>query len=233
MVELLNFDFQTAMPTMDLDYYRQQITPNLPWADDHFKERVGGWFNPGETWKAWPWALKADESRKHGNGEFSHTYGTRYWPKENRSGLKRDDPHVEGWREMKGHYFPYGDLDDVVDLLVREPQTRQAYLPVWFPEDTGAVEGQRVPCTLGYHWIMRRGFLHLYYPIRSCDFMRHFRDDLYLTVRLTLWLLDQLRERDSTTWARVQPGLFSMWIGSFHVFVNDYRKLYGKSPPER
>ena len=30
---------------------------------------------------------------------------------------------------------------DVIDLLEREPFTRQAYLPIWFPEDTGAFHG--------------------------------------------------------------------------------------------
>ena len=233
MREVLNFSFTTPMTSEKLDFYRDHIGPNLPWADDHFEERVSGWFNPGETWRSWPWALKADESRKHGKGEFSHTYGTRYWPRFRPYGggrvlhtLDMGEARNESLDEMRGHYFRYGDLADVVELLAREPHTRQAYLPIWFPEDTGAVEGQRVPCTLGYHWIMRNGYLHVYYPIRSCDFYRHFRDDLYLTVRLTLWLLDQLRQRDKS-WQSVKPGMFSMWIGSFHLFINDYRKLFG------
>lgn len=252
MREVLNFSFQTPMPTEQLEYYRAQILPNLPWADDHFEERVSGWFNPGETWKQWPWALKADQSRKHGpnKDEFSHTYGTRYWPRV-KKGVLHPSPFCDDVEpipvndEMHGHYFRYGDLNDVVDLLRREPLTRQAYLPVWFPEDTGAVEGQRVPCTLGYHWIVRGGFLHVFYPIRSCDFYRHFRDDLYLTVRLTLWILDELRKPVSTKskliagesvpfdWQKVKPGFFTMWIGSFHLFINDYRKLYGESNPQR
>ena len=75
---------------------------------------------------------------------------------------------------------------------------------------------------------MRNGFLHVHYPIRSCDFYRHFRDDIYLTVRLTLWLLDQLRLIDMPTWGDVRPGFYGMWIGNLHVFINDYHKLFNR-----
>ena len=216
MREIINLAFQVPLVSEDLAYYREQIKPNLPWADDHFNERVCEEpRNPGETWQQWPWANKADHSRVFG-GKFSHTYMERYWPRKTGKG-----------EIMRGHRFEYGDLNDVVDLLLHEPNSRQAYLPIFFPEDTGAKHGNRVPCTLGYFWIQREGALHVHYPIRSCDFYRHFRDDLYLTTRLTLWLLDKLREKDPW-WNGVRPGNFSMWIGSLHVFINDYRALFGE-----
>lgn len=222
MFELLNVMFQVQMPGESLQVYRDQIKPNLPWADDHFEERVCGEpLNPGVQWANWPWANKADESRKfgHDGDKFSHTYMERYWPKE-----AGDEPLVN-----YGARFVYGDLDDVVIQLWKEPHTRQAYLPIFFPEDTGALHGNRVPCTLGYHFIQRNGYLHVFYPIRSCDFYRHFRDDLYMTSRLLLWVLDQLRSlpHRQYDWSKVKPGLFTMWAGSLHMFVNDYRKLYG------
>lgn len=222
MHELTDLYFSVAMPGENLGDYRQQIKPNLPWADDHFAERICGQpLNPGETWKTWPWALKADQSRIF-SGKFSHTYMERYWPK------MVEDTEV-GRIVMTGHRFKYGDLFDVVNQLAREPMTRQAYLPIFFPEDTGAVHGNRVPCTLGYHWIMRAGQLHTFYPIRSCDFYRHLRDDLYLTSRLTLWLLEQLRAKNEPPglWQMIEPGNFSMWVGSLHMFVNDFIKLFG------
>jgi hypothetical protein len=222
MHELTNVFFTCDMLGENLDDYRQMIKPNLPWADDHFAERVCGIpLNPGETWKTWPWANKADQSRIF-NGKFSHTYFERYWPR------WIDDPDA-GRVNMRGHRFEYGDLNDVVALLANEPLTRQAYLPIFFPEDTGARHGNRVPCTLGYHWMLRQGKLHTFYPIRSCDYYRHFFDDIYLTARLTLWLLDQLRAHphQKGNWREVQPGTFSMWIGSLHMFRNDYIKLFG------
>lgn len=214
MHELTDLFFKVDMPGEGLETYQRQIVPNLPWADNHFEERVAGLpVNPGKTWSTWPWANKADQSRIY-EGKFSHSYMERYWP------AFAGEPD-----RMKGIRFPYGDLNDVVDLLSREPHTRQAYLPIFFPEDTGALHGNRVPCTLGYHWIVRDEKINTFYPIRSCDFYRHFRDDLYLTSRLTLWILDKLRQKD-IQWNSVKPGTFSMWIGSLHLFVNDYQKLF-------
>jgi hypothetical protein len=220
MRELLNVYFQVVIGTTDLQSHRLDIKPALPWADRHFElERVSGQpINPGTTWKEWPFAHSADRFRTEGEC-FSHTYAERYWPKMANAELLND------LRPLQGVRYLYGDLKDVVDLLIREPLTRQAYLPVWFPEDTGVVHGERVPCTLGYHFMRRNDEFSIFYPIRSCDFVRHFRDDLYLTVRLLLWVLNELRERDMGVWNKVRPGTFTMWIGSLHVFINDWRKL--------
>jgi len=214
MREILNVNFSVPLGGIeDLGTYQFQIQPNLPWADLHFDERVCGKpLNPGETWKSWPWALSADKHRTE-NDKFTHTYMERYWP---------------SYPGRRGLRYLYGDLDDVVTQLKEEPETRQAYLPVFFPEDTGAIHRGRVPCTLGYHWIQRNGFLHTTYYIRSCDYYRHFRDDLYLTLRLSLWLLQQLRTRDSR-WDQVRLGLFSFNCVSMHMFINEWRKVFGRT----
>lgn len=221
MRELTNVFFKAEMVSEDLTYYQEVIKPNLPWADRHFIiERVSGSpINPGTTWKEWPYGNSAGNFLE---GEvFSHTYAERYWPTKAGGFPDGEDPN---W----GIRYPYGDLGDVIKLLANDPFTRQAYLPVWFPEDTGVVHGKRVPCTLGYHFLMRRNKLDVFYPIRSCDWYRHGRDDIYLTVRLVLWLLQQLRRRNSDVWGLVHPGTFSMWIGSLHLFINDYNLLYAK-----
>lgn len=234
MYELINVAFVVPLDSRDYRDYVASIEPNLPWADRHFElERASGHpINPGWTWKEWPWGLSADKFRREGE-QYSHSYAERYWPKHagrfNAEGgvipAAVDDAGLPP--PNRGVRYNYGDLQDVINLLRREPLTRQAYLPVWFPEDTGVVHGERVPCTIGYHWMMRNNKLHVFYPIRSCDFVRHFRDDLYLTIRLTLWILEQL-ERLDDRWASVMPGNFSFWAGSLHMFVNDYIKLFGK-----
>lgn len=207
----------------DLEHWRNDIKPNLPFADEHFAERVSGVpSNPGEAWRIWPWGNAADKHRTEGE-KFTHTYQERFWPKS--AGFWPED-RLEDQRN-RGIRYPYGDLNDVVALLHREPLTRQAYLPIWFPEDTGVSHGGRVPCTLGYHFINRHDYLHISYGIRSCDFVRHFRDDCYFTVRLLIWVLERLRERDAR-WQSVKPGLFRMDIGSFHMFVNDYHQMFGR-----
>lgn len=219
MHELLFESFKVPLRGIeDIAYWQKDIRPNLPFADFHFAERVSGVpSNPGEAWKSWPWGLAADKHRTAGE-KFTHTYQERFWP-------KYADNRGRGMGELKGVRYSYGDLDDVVNLLRREPLTRQAYLPIWFPEDTGVLHGGRVPCTLGYHFINRNGYLHVSYGIRSCDFVRHFRDDCYLTVKLLIWILERLRASDER-WRHIIPGIFKMDIGSFHMFVNDYNSLF-------
>lgn len=212
MHEILNYSFSVLV---DPTYLAQDIKPNLPWADDHFAERVGGApLNPGNEWRNWPYALSADKFRTE-EEKFTHTYMERYWPK--RAGNRNADDI--------GIRYSYGDLNDVIKQLAREPDTRQAYLPVWFPEDTGANHGGRVPCTLGYHFLLRNNEFQCTYYLRSCDFVRHFRDDIYLTAKLQLWILDQLKLRNSY-WELVKPGRLNMHIVSLHLFRNDYTSLF-------
>jgi hypothetical protein len=208
--ELLNFSLSVLNSHISKEELAAQIKPDLPWADDHFAERVSRIpFNPPPSEEWWPHAPKGNEEfKKH--GIFSHTYPERYWP-----------PSTFGIR------FRYGNLDDLIQMLKVDPFTRQAYLPVWYPEDLGAPMDERKPCTLGYQFIMRDDQFHIVYYIRSCDFVRHFRNDIYLTVRLQQWVLQELQRLDAR-WARVVPGSFTMHITSLHLFVNDYRKIFPK-----
>lgn len=239
--ELRHVLLRADMPLTELKYYRDTIQPNIPWADDHFEERVCGQpINPGVQWKHWPYAHSAEKFLV--DGKFNHNYMERYWPKYaghtptgeiftpefnvNSAECRAMTEYVrENWSVREGIYHPYGDLNDVVKLLARDPTTRQAYLPVFFPEDTGAVHGSRLPCSLGYLFLMRDGKLDVEYTIRSCDFLRHFRDDIYLTVRLTLWVIEQCA-KINPVWATVKPGEFVMLIGSLHMFVNDWREMF-------
>lgn len=209
---------------MNLHHWRDHIKPNLPWADDHFAERVCGEpLNPGVQWANWPYAKSADTFRE--GGQFNHTYMERLWPKyagRTFSGnLKELSYNVK--HEVNPHSgirFTYGDLSDLVKLLAAEPLTRQAWLPLFFPEDTGIGDGGRKPCTLGYQFIMRNNRLHIYYPLRSCDFIRHMRDDCYLAVRLLIWVIEQCRQLNPV-WENVKPGLYTMHMTSLHIFEND------------
>lgn len=220
MLEVLNYSFSAPMKTT-LEGLVEDIKPDLPWADDHFEERVSRIpHNPPPSHEWWPHG-------KQGNKEFmatekfSHTYPERIWPKE------ADAADLFPWKRTphEGIRYPYGDLDDVVNLMVKDPLTRQAYLPLWFPEDTGAVHGERVPCTLGYHFIARDGLLHIVYYIRSCDFIRHFRNDIYFTARLLRWVWQELRKIDPTTWNDVRLGHLTMHITSLHIFARDLERL--------
>lgn len=61
--------------------------------------------------------------------------------------------------------------------------------------------------------------------MRSCDFVRHFRDDVYLTIRLLIWVLNMCQLRDPKTWKMVTPGTFTMHITSLHMFESDRKAL--------
>jgi len=190
-----------------------EIQPSLPWADEHFEERVGGVpRNPDPSHTHWPWWHGQDAETK-ADEKFTHTYSERFWP-----------PETMGIR------YPFGDYEDVIELLASEPYTRQAYLPIFFPEDTGAVHRGRIPCSLGYHFLLRGHELHCWYSIRSCDALRHFRDDLYLAVRLVAHTLSVLFERElgsmnDQVWVDVNPGKLYFTAHSFHVHMGDYYNL--------
>lgn len=183
------------------------------WCDMHFNERISGNpTNPGEAYKHWPYHKNLDESEFKGE-IFSHTYQERFWPK--RAGVP---PHT-GY-PLVGIRYELGDLNDLIKQLKQNPLTRQAVLPIWFPEDTWAANNkERVPCTLNYYFYIEDDKLHCNYTIRSCDAYRHFRNDLYLTLRLQEYVASH---------TRIIPGSLNFMIYNFHVFENDIYNLQKK-----
>lgn len=216
MWETMNHSFQFFIPH-NIEELKKEVKPNLPWADEHFDERVSGIpYNPPPSHVRWPFAQK-DNKQFGGNTKFSHTYPERLWPR-----FQIDSTgNVLGDSVMKGIRYDYGDFGDVLTLLEKEPFTRQAFLPMWFPEDTGVVHGERVPCTIGYHFMRRGNHLHVVYFIRSCDYIRHFRDDVYMACRKVIWILENLKKKDPERWGDVTPGYYAMHITSLHCFYKE------------
>lgn len=223
--ELQHLNIYYPMPHT-VEEAMEYIQPDLPWAEGHFLERVAGEpVNPGDWHHRWPY--HAGQVKLHQSaGRYEHNYMERMWPKD--AGLQ-DDPRAScGWRRMNdvafGYRFRIGDLEDVVQLLLAEPYTRQAYLPIWFPEDTGVVDGQRVPCTLGYHFMIREGELHLTYHLRSCEAYRHFTNDVYMAVRLAQYVATQYNSKQDSRYY-ITPGNLHLTAASFHGFVGDTAHL--------
>lgn len=175
--------------------------------------------------------------------KFSHTYMERFWPKWagtleeyyfRRKGSSIEGRGPRGYHDgiLQGIRYRYGDLNDLIDLLAREPYTRQAYLPMWFPEDTGAHHRERVPCSLGYHFMLREGKLNIFYPMRSCDFLRYMRDDCYLAARLGLWIIAQVQEATMgdisgppEPFDHATLGHLNFFASSLHIFEGDLPKM--------
>lgn len=222
------------------------MAPDLPWAEDHFNERVSGIpYNPPPSAAEWPYAVRGNADHMTAT-RYDHTYPERFWPR--RAGAVRGS-HGRMFTlygdmtgdDRQGIRFEYGDLSDVVALLVRDRHTRQAYLPVWFPEDTGAERNGkaiRVPCTLGYHFMIRDGELSCRYYLRSCDVYRHLNNDVYMASRLMSWVAnavnhytaldfdeDHAEHNGNTCPPDVSVGRLLVHVASLHLFVADVPKL--------
>lgn len=186
------------------------LDASQPWADAHFDERTGGIpLNPPPSHIMW---LKDTEKYMSKNQEaFSHSYPERMWA-----------PSMDGIR------FKTGNLGDAVELLKKDPTTRQCYVPMWFPEDiTAANQGERVPCSFGWHFMLRGSYLHCSYHMRSCDVVRHLHNDLYFANRLTMWMIEKAN-------LDADPGYLHFSSTSLHCFANDrfaLKQLIGDEPP--
>lgn len=209
--ELLHVTQRFDVPNMP-ELWQAIIEPNLPWAEDHFLERIGGKpLNPPPSNEWWPYAQAGNAEHKK-DEKFSHTYPERFWPRF-AGRPSSGNPHY-------GIRFQYGDLRDIVEILKKNPRSRQAYLPIWFPEDGNAAnQGERVPCTLGYHFLLNsNGMLDMTYTMRSCDMIRFYRDDVYMAGRLIQWMGNAIG---------VEPGDLVLHIANLHTFMGDQQFLEG------
>jgi hypothetical protein len=200
--EALDFSFSWPMPA-HVTELQDEVKPDLPWAEWHFQERVSGYgINPGTAYKKWPWHTVDPDRFLNEAGKFDISYMERIWPP----------------LDMTGIRFGAGNLNDVISLLAEQPLTRAAYLPLFFPEDTGA-QGRRSMCSLGYHFMQRRGKLLLWYELRSCDYVRHFQNDVYMAVRMAQHVLSELKP--FTAWTPVELGMLRFRAHSFHYHRGD------------
>jgi hypothetical protein len=196
MIEVLNATFEAQIPETELELVDQTKPHLLDWCREHFLERIGGEpLNPPPSHERW--LMGTDKFLDH--EIFSHTYPERFWPSTLCEGIR----------------FEVGDLSTLIRVLRNEPDTRQAVLPMYYPEDlTAALEHHRVPCSLYWHFMLRDDQLHCWYDLRSCDAHRHFAHDVYLACRLAQWVRDQALPSS-------KMGKLHFRAHSFHAFEND------------
>lgn len=209
--EMLDVTIRTSVPKSPSALVSLLDRANHDWAEEHFQERVSTYpLNPPPSHERWPFG----NTSTHMNGDqFSHTYPERFWPKFANEGMRRPNGR-QVFVPHNGIRFEYGDLFDLIRVLRNNGNTRQAYLPIWFPEDLQAArQGERVPCSLGYHFQIRSGRLRCHYALRSCEFKRHFDDDLYMAARLMQWVCANV--------PGVEPGLLTTDIYNLHVLEAD------------
>lgn len=230
-IELEDVSFEWPIPA-STGILQRAVNPNLPWAEDHFNERIRGFpYNPPPSHEWWPFNQRANADHRPDGEKFSHTYPERFWPKFANEGETRPNGR-QVFVPHNGIRFEYGDLHDLMELLRDRPNTRQAFLPIWFPEDLMATRlNERVPCTLGYHFMIRQNRLSCRYFMRACDFFRYFRDDVYMAARLTQHIAYALTSERIIGAGHEQgtqellPGNLIMHISSLHVFEAERERL--------
>lgn len=158
------------------------------WVLDEIAERVGfstHGLNPG---LAWCGRKEVWEQFLEADGKFAYTYSERMAPQ----------------------------LNVIIHELKRHPQSRQAIVSIHNSIlDLESLGGKRrIPCSMFYHFLIRRGAMDCIYTMRSSDFLTHFVNDVVLAILLQDWVR-----------RAVDPGLkmgdFHMFVSSLHAFKKD------------
>jgi thymidylate synthase len=186
--ELQNYSYEVLKP----DYSHIEGTHD-EWVTQEWADRLQGGLNPGRAWtkRKDVWDQFLERHKPKMPGRFSYTYSER----------------------MGGQY-----LRSIVDELKVHPNSRQLYLPVWSNQSDWKRRGRRrVPCSLGYWFVMRGGDIHLTYMMRSCDFYTHYPNDVALASIMQAWVA---KETDYGV------GTFTHFIGSFHVYAKDVADVF-------
>lgn len=189
---------------------RSQDIPGVtqPWADAEFKERVTDpwerypdgepliesislpkFINPGEAWK-----LREEVwSEYMHDGKLAYTYNELLWNND--------------------------QLTKIMNRLKEDPDSRQLWISLWNPDkDPDFLGGvSRVPCSLGYGLQVRDGKLNLHYVMRSCDFVTHFRNDVYLAIKFLEWVAEK---------TGYPVGDFTHTMFSCHVYNKDIQGVF-------
>ncbi len=159
----------------------------IDWCQEEIIERVDVTStNPGKAWK-----LRKEVWTEFLNedGKFCYTYNERF--------------------------NNCNQLFMIIEEFKKNPDTRQALLHVNFPSDCILWQKKRIPCSVYYQFMIRRGKLDVIYNMRSSDFDTHFKNDI--------WLADELRNGIAKQ-VGVEPGLFHMNVGSLHRYKNYTKK---------
>lgn len=173
------------------------------WADAELGERLC-WYglNPGTAWELrkdlWEQFLVEGPNGK----KFDYTYPERIWNNLSDTGKLA--------------------LEEVINLLKRDNDTRKAVLPIFHGSDLCFLDGsRRIPCSMYYDFLIRQNgkgekVLHICYHQRSSDFVTHFGNDVYLAWRLMEYVAQELG---------VKPGYLYHTIDSLHSYKKDWKYL--------
>lgn len=176
------------------------------WVEAEFKERISKeYLNPGEAYK-----LREDiwdEFLNDGEeGKFGYTYNER---------------------------IRY-QLEDTIELLRRDPNSRQAVITLYEGEKDTKKRGghNRVPCSMHYQFFINeeedistgetKKRLDVLYSIRSNDFGKFFVTDLIFAAKLGEYIAEELSDENNKIDGN---GRILYQGGSLHYYVDNFKHV--------
>jgi thymidylate synthase len=146
-------------------------------------------------------------------------YGHRIWATHEvlATGIDFQGDHLrplftDPWR-------PAGQLEMLMALLSKLPETRQAVVSLWRPHDiTCALQQNKkdLPCTLSLQFLLRNGKLNLIVTMRS--------NDIWLGLPYDAWSWCSIQQLVATALG-VELGWYQHQAGSMHVYERNYEKF--------
>ena len=158
------------------------------WAEAEFRERFSAVYrNPGEAWK-----IRPDMWEQFlVDGKFDYAYNARI-----------------------NHQY---NFDLIKNELKANPDSRQCWMPIFFPEDVQFLGGKRrIPCSLGYYFMVRENKVNMTYVQRSADAVAHFGNDVWLA-----WQAMDFMARG----LELETGILTHHIFSLHSYRKDWDAL--------
>jgi Thymidylate synthase len=221
-------DKKGIFPTLELQYYAYTVLhPEVldldvttDWCGAEWLDRLRGIVgNPSSLGTAWQ--TRSDEHMIW--SDFLEIDGRPIQSNESYDSIMEFRPELQS--DPMRLAYTYSErfaINDQVWRIIRElrknPESRQLYVAMWDPhQDSGRLGYQRVPCSLGWHFMLRDGRLNIRYKMRSCDFVTHWQNDVWLALKL----LDYVCSKTGN-----HPGHFIQEIDSFHVYKKDVKDVF-------
>lgn len=115
---------------------------------------------------------------------------------------------------LSGAYGPkvVEQLGYVVDVLVKDQNTRQAVINIWRERPRQDAD---IPCTLSLQFLLRNNFLHVAATMRSSDIWLGFPYDVFSFTSVAMGVALLLKEQLE---APIELGRLFLTVGSQHLY---------------
>lgn len=153
-------------------------------------------------------------------GEFIRRYAPSYG-----RFLEPDGVAYGAYGARLQRQFGFNQITAVIDLLAKDPASRQAVMQMWNPatdleaplrrHEQGLDRPKDLPCTLGLQFLIRRGKLHCITTMRSNDVWLGLPYDIFAFTTIQLLIADALG---------IEAGAYHHRVGSFHLYCSNEPK---------